>query len=421
MRKDHDGVTARVSKADAGTPSTAGTAGPGAEESSTGRSGRKSFLARHRRIAASLVGGAVVFGFVYYVVPQIVGLGPTLERLRAGDLWWLGLGVPLEALSYGAYIVLFRGVFSGPGGRIGWWVSYQITLAAGGATKLLAAAGSGGVAVTVWALRASGLASAAVAQGMVCFEILAYSVYMAALAIAGFGLWFGLFAGKAPLVLTLVPALFGLAVIVLVLSMNWLASPAQSYLLARAKRSHGRAARRWNRAASFPRALQGGMRSALSLVRSGDRSWLAAIPAWGFDIGTLWASFRAFGHSPPPAVLIMGYYVGTLGNMLPMPGGIGGVEGGMIGAFLGFGVNGSLAVLAVLAYRTISYWLPALPEGGAYLHLRGTVGDWREHPSGASRRGFTQQAPGAGAEQPATGAEHQTGRANGGASADDRA
>ena len=56
-----------------------------------------------------------------------------------------------------------------------------------------------------------------------------------------------------------------------------------------------------------------------------------------------------------------GYYIGTLGNALPVPGGIGGVEGGMIGAFLGFGLKGSLATLAVLGYRTISYWLPTGP------------------------------------------------------------
>jgi len=81
----------------------------------------------------------------------------------------------------------------------------------------------------------------------------------------------------------------------------------------------------------------------------------------------------------------MGYYVGTLGNMLPLPGGIGGAEGGMIGAFLGFGVNGSLAVLAVLAYRAISYWIPALPEAAGYLRLRGTVRGWGAHPEGSSR------------------------------------
>ena len=42
----------------------------------------------------------------------------------------------------------------------------------------------------------------------------------------------------------------------------------------------------------------------------------------------------------------------------------------MIAAFLGFGVKGSLATLAVLAYRTISYWLPTGPGVIAYLHLR---------------------------------------------------
>jgi uncharacterized protein (TIRG00374 family) len=73
----------------------------------------------------------------------------------------------------------------------------------------------------------------------------------------------------------------------------------------------------------------------------------------------------------------MGYYVGTLADALPLPGGIGGVEGGLIGVFLAFGVKGSLAVLAVLAYRTISYWLPTLPGAVAYLRLRRTVAGWQ--------------------------------------------
>ena len=44
---------------------------------------------------------------------------------------------------------------------------------------------------------------------MVCFEILEYGVYMAALVVAGFGLWLGVFAGPAPIGLTLIPAVFG--------------------------------------------------------------------------------------------------------------------------------------------------------------------------------------------------------------------
>jgi uncharacterized protein (TIRG00374 family) len=335
------------------------------------------FLKRHRRAALGVLAGAVIAGFIYYVIPQIAGLGPTLRRLRDGNMWWLTLGVFVEALSIGGEIALLRGVFSGSGGRVGWRSSYQITLAGGVATKVFAAAGAGGVALTVWALRASGLAEEEVATGMVCYEILNYALYMAALAVAGFGLWLGVFAGRAPTGITLIPAIFGTAVIVIVISMWFVEAPVEQYLARRAERSSGRRQRWWRRAAALPRALRSGLGAAFVMVRRRDPSLLGVLAGWGFDITALWASFRAFGHPPPGAVLVMGYYVGTLANTLPLPGGIGGVEGGLIGAFLAFGVSPSLAVLAVLAYRTISYWLPTVPGVIAYLRLRNAVGDWR--------------------------------------------
>ena len=328
------------------------------------------FLRRHRRAAVTALGVLAVVGFVYFVIPQFAGLGPTLRRLRSGDVWWLALGVFLEAISIFGEIALFRGVFSQGGKRMGWRVSYEITLAGGAATKIFATAGAGGIALTIWALRAAGLPAPEVATGMVCYEILTYGVYMAALVIFGLGLWFGVFPGNAPLGVTLIPALFGLAVITIVVSMLFIDVPAERFLHRRAQASHGRAQRWWQRAASLPRSLQAGLRAALGMVRRRDPSVLWPLVAWGFDIGTLWASFQAFGHAPPVAVLVMGYYVGTLANTLPLPGGIGGVEGGMIGSFLAFGVNGSLAVLSVLAYRTISYWLPTVPGAVAYVRLR---------------------------------------------------
>jgi uncharacterized protein (TIRG00374 family) len=250
---------------------------------------------------------------------------------------------------------------------------------------VFAAAGAGGVALTVWALRASGLAEEEVATGMVCYEILNYALYMAALAIAGFGLWLGAFAGRAPAGITLIPAIFGTAVILIVISMWFVEHPVEQYLVGRAERSSGRRQRWWRRVAALPRALRSGLGAALVMVRRRDPSLLGVLAGWGFDIAALWASFRAFGHPPPGAVLVMGYYVGMLANTLPLPGGIGGVEGGLIGAFLAFGVSPSLAVLAVLAYRTISYWLPTVPGVIAYLRLRHTVGDWRSGKTKGNR------------------------------------
>ena len=73
-----------------------------------------------------------------------------------------------------------------------------------------------------------------------------------------------------------------------------------------------------------------------------------------------------------------------LGNLLPLPGGIGGVDGGMIGAFAAFGVDIGLAVVAVLAYRGFTFWLPTIPGVIAYFQLRKTVERWRSGRAGAT-------------------------------------
>jgi uncharacterized protein (TIRG00374 family) len=235
---------------------------------------------------------------------------------------------------------------------------------------------------------------------VVCYEILDYAVYMAALAIVGLGLWLGVFSGHAPLGVTLIPAAFGAGVIALVLSIGVIEAPLERSLARRTDRSTGRRQRWWHRAAAASRALRSGLSAAFVMVRRRDPALLGVLAAWGFDIAALWASFRAFGHLPPGGVLVMSYYVGTLANTLPLPGGIGGVEGGMIGAFLAFGVNASLAVLAVLAYRTISYWLPTLPGAGAYVRLRRTVARWRAKPADQTTSAPAVHGPRAGRPLP---------------------
>ena len=79
------------------------------------------------------------------------------------------------------------------------------------------------------------------------------------------------------------------------------------------------------------------------------------------------------------AVLVVAFFVGMLANTLPLPGGVGGVDGGMIGALIAFGVEAELAVVAVLAFRGFTFWLPIAPGVVAYFALRRVVAGWESH------------------------------------------
>jgi uncharacterized protein (TIRG00374 family) len=218
-----------------------------------------------------------------------------------------------------------------------------------------------------------------VACRMVAFLTVLYAVYMLTLVFDGLGMRTGLFPGPAPFSLTVVPAIFGAVAIVLFLSIALLPGDFERRI-ARWSTRQGRFGRLAAKVAAAPASLASGVRTAIRLVGDRELGLLGAVIWWGFDIATLWAAFHAFGTPPPWSVIVMAYFVGMIANTLPIPGGIGGVEGGMIGAFAAFDVNAGLAVVAVLVYRAFSFWLPTVPGGIAYLQLRKTVQRWREAP-----------------------------------------
>ena len=334
------------------------------------------FLREHRRALISLLAVGAALSLALVVVPQAAGLGETVSRIRRGDARWLALGVALQTASIAGYVAIFNAVVSEAGARIGWRASYQITLAGTVATKLFGAAGAGGVALTAWALRAAGLESRTVVRRIAGLQVVLYSIYMAALLLVGSGLAVGLLAGSAPWSMTVLPAAFGGTVIGLALALAFVPGPLERSLERRSSTS-GWIGGTLRRLAPVPRTVKEGVTAATVLFRRSDAGLIGALAYWAFDIATLWASFHAFGDPPPAAIVVMGYFVGLLANTLPLPGGIGGVEGGMIGAFLAFGVAGGLVVLAVLSYRALSFWLPTIPGTVAYVQLRRTIAGWR--------------------------------------------
>jgi uncharacterized protein (TIRG00374 family) len=329
-----------------------------------------------------LLGGFLLASLaaLYFLLPQLAGLNKTWNRIEKGDPVWLAIAVLFTAGMFGGFVALFRGIFASAGEqRLGWRESYQITMASLAATRLFAAGGAGGLVLTAWALRRAGMRPREVADKTIAFLVLMYTPYAAAVVVCGFGLHWGIFPGDAPFAFTFVPAV--IAVLMMIATLTMALVPTDLARRAEWIGRRGRIGRLIQRAAHLPAASSAGIREAIQHLRGRDPALLGAVAFWGFQILVLWAAFHAFGDPPPKAVLIQAFFVGMLGNLLPMPGGVGGVEGGMIGALVAFDVNGGLAVVAVLVYRAFTFWLPLIPGVIAYFQLRHTVDRWRADPA----------------------------------------
>jgi uncharacterized membrane protein YbhN (UPF0104 family) len=310
-----------------------------------------------------VVVGAVLLAAIYVVLPAATGLDDAWATLRSGSKAWLVPAALAEAASFLGWALVLRAVLVRDGVDLGWGLSVRITLAGVAATRLLATAGAGGIALTVWAFRRLGMAARAAARAMATLLVALYAVYLLGLVLAGAGLRAGLLPGRAPISLTLVPAgLAALAMLAVVLLATFSRVP---------KRPLGEGPMRWVRASgTAPLLLGSGLRRTARLAGERNPGMAGAVAWWAFDLLALWCSFRAFGVSPPLGALLMGYLLGQLGNLLPLPGGVGGIDGAMIGAFIALGIGATEAVVAVLAYRTLSFWLPTLPGIAAYVGLR---------------------------------------------------
>jgi uncharacterized protein (TIRG00374 family) len=286
---------------------------------------------------------------------------------------------------FAAYVALFRGVVSENVIHLNWRESYQITMAGLAASRLFSAGGAGGILLTYWALRKAGMERRQSICRMVAFLVVLYSVYLVALVIFGVLLRTGAISGEAPLTGTVIPAALSAVAIVIGLLLALLPDDIERRI---ERHTSGRFGRVAQRLATAPATFAVGTRTAIAFVRhpsAGAMAFGGAIGFWGANIAILWASFHAFHVSVPLGVVIQGFFLGMLANLIPFaPGGVGAVDAGMIGAFVLFGVPSAEVFAAVLCYRVIAFWLPIPPGIIAFFQLRNTVQRWeregRESP-----------------------------------------
>jgi uncharacterized protein (TIRG00374 family) len=337
-----------------------------------------SFFDAKRLLQTFVVVLLLVVG-IYVLLPNIVGLDDSIERLGQANAVWVGIALVFGVLMFFSYVALFRGVV-GERVQLDWQESYEITMAGLAATRLFSAGGAGGIVLTYWALRKAGMARRESACRVTAFLVLLYSVYLLTLVIDGVLLRTGLVSGANPVGLTLIPAAIAAAIIVLFLSIALLPHDVERRM---ANFARGYRYVRWaNRLATVPATLATGTRTAIAFVRDPSHGGLAVIGAIGFwatNIAILWASFHAYGVEVPLAVVVQGFFIGMVANLFPFaPGGVGAVDAGMIGTFVLFGLPGSEVFTAILTYRLIAFWLPIPPGIVAFFQLRQTVKRWAQ-------------------------------------------
>jgi len=298
------------------------------------------------RLRRSLLTVAAIVLVIVAAIVLVPGLGSLRDRFAGAQPGWLVLAGALQLGSCASYVLLFRAVFCS---RMSWRTSSEIGLSELAANSVFSVGGAGGLALGAWILRRGGLTASFIAQRTVAFFLLTSLANVSFLGLGGIALATGALDGPAALLFGLVPAVVSVLAIALALATRRLA---------------GTLARRSMRArlAAAAAAVADGVDEALRLLRTGDPRILAGAAGYMlFDVAMLGVCFAAFGNDVPPVgVLLVAYIIGQLGSLIPIPGGIGGVDAGLIGTLVLYGVDAADAAVAVIAYRGLLLAIPAL-------------------------------------------------------------
>ncbi|HUO72158.1 MAG TPA: YbhN family protein [Solirubrobacteraceae bacterium] len=306
-----------------------------------------------------------VIAVVVVAISALPGLDDVKHRLQGADPAWVSAVVIAELGSCAGYLLVFRATFCS---QMSWALSYDIAMAELAANSLLPAGGAGGLALGVWALRQAGMPTRHIAHRTVAFFVVTSAANFFALIVVGVGVFIGIIAGRGSAVLSLVPAVVTAAGVMLVcLSPRLLRTLGERG----AGGDHQAAGRLRLGVRAGLKVAADGVDEAISLLRSHSTGVVIGSFAYmACDIAALGAAFAAVGQVPPVGTLVLGYLIGQLGNLIPVPGGIGGTEGALIGVFAIYGVSVPDATAAVLLYRLFQLLIPALLGAPAFVLLR---------------------------------------------------
>ncbi len=295
---------------------------------------------------------------LYLLFPSLVEVFTSWRDLRTLDVLWVAIALGFEAASFLAVWELQRIVLRTPS-----WFAVGTSQLTGNAFGRIVPGGMATAgALQYRMLVQAGIPGSTAAAGLTATSVIAFATMLALPVLALPAVLGGV---RAPEGL-LQSAYLGAAVFVLMagagaavlLSDRPLALIARlvgwiQARLGRASRAHGLREKLLRERDAIRVAVGPHWRMAL----------VAAVGRWAFDYLALLAALRAVGAEPDPSLVLLAYVAAQLLGTIPLtPGGLGFVEAGLTGLLRAAGVDGGDAIVATLAYRLVSFWLP-LPFG----------------------------------------------------------
>lgn len=317
-----------------------------------------------KRVILLLVAG-VALNAVWPQVVDVFGSAPRLLGIR----WWFFTAMAVtETASFAAAWALAR--LAVP--RLGWFAAATSQLASNAASRIVPGGAVVGGAVYFQLLSRAGGNPVAAAKALSVTSYLSTSVLLALPAVAAIVAVAGAPIPDSLLVL----AATGTVAFVVIVGLGLLALTTDAPLRWAARvvcavaRPIGRLFRR--EVTIDPDAV---VERRNELVASLRGRWGGAVALaaanWLLDYATLGLALLAVGAEPRPSLVLLAYAAAAVLTMIPItPGGLGFVEVGLTATLTVAGVPSGQAVLATLAYRLFSYWLPVAAGGLAYLAHR---------------------------------------------------
>ncbi len=297
---------------------------------------------------------------LYGLLPQVLDMWDTVPRLRNLSILWFALMLLLEAGSYACVWALTRVALP----QVSWFVAGTAQLVSNAVSKTVPGGGAVGGATGYRMLSVSGIQKGTAGAALTATAIISNGVLLTLPMVA---LLVSIVGAPVPRGLDRV-AWGGAALFVLLFSFGFVLVRYDRPL-----RLFGRFLERIT--TPFLRRLNrtggptpDGVVEQRDLMVAGlgarwKRALAAAVGNWLLDYFALVAALMAVGVKPRFSVVLLAYGAAAVLAMIPItPGGLGFVEAGLTAMLVLSGVSSDDALLATLAYRIVSYWLP-LPAG----------------------------------------------------------